>query len=309
MARMGSSRVILLAAAIVAFAGLAVGQQFDYYTISIPGSNQTVVYGINDFGAIVGEYTTDNNKVSRGFMRVAGKVTNLGYPGARGTVCYAINNAGEVVGQYYDTDGVPHAFTYQNGTYTDIDPPGAEEAGAIGINNVGQIVGSYYVYPTWYGFILDGTTYQTLSVPGANGSTAEGINDNGQVTLQWTSNNVNVQSSVYDGTNYTQIVIEGTQDVYAYGINKQGAIALLWLDDGSLLYQAGLRVQTSQGYKYPSIEDPLQTSADSTRAYGISNTGLVVGFYGGPEGALSFAARGVSAARAQMQPAAGSERQ
>lgn len=305
--KMGSLRVILLATAVLAFAGLAVGQQFDYYTISVPGSNQTDIYGINDFGAVVGEYTTDNNRVSRGFMKAGGKVTNIAYPGAQATVCYGINNSEEVVGQYTDTDGFSHAFLYQNGTYTNVDPPGAQEAGATGINNLGQIVGTYVSYPNTSGFLFDGTTYQTLSVPGANGSSAEGINDNGQVTLQWTSNNVNIQSSVYDGTNYTQIVIEGTQDVYAYGINKQGAIALLWLDDGSLLYSAGLRVQTRQGYKYPSIEDPLQTNADSTRAYGISNTGLVVGYYAGPTGALGFAARGVSAARTQMQPHAGSE--
>lgn len=308
MARMGSSRVTLLAAAILAFAGFAVAQQFTYTTISIPGSTQTVVYGINDFGAVVGNYDTDNNRVGHGFMRAGGKITNLAYPGAQATTCYAINNSGEVVGQYLDTEGVFHAFSYQNGTYTNIDPPGAEIAAAAGINNVGAIVGSYYIYPTWYAFLLSGTTYQTLSVPGAsNTSSGGGINDSDQVTLQWEGSNGSFQSSIYDGTNYTQIVVAGTQDVYAYGINNAGTIVLLWQDEESQLLQAGLRVQTNGGYKYPLIEDPLQKTIDSTRAYGISNTGLVVGYYGGPTGALGFAARGVSAARTQMQPLAGSE--
>lgn len=291
MARMGSSRVILLATAILAFADLAVAQQFNYKTVSIAGWTNTAAYGINDFGVIVGFYDNYPGNSEHGFMKTGAGVTNVDYPGAASTICYAINNSGEVVGQYTDTEGFLHAFQYENGTYTNIDPPGAKEAGAGGINNVGQIVGSYTDFANGeHGFILQGGTYQTLDVPGAEFTNwAGGINDSGQVTLIWTSTNNTGQSSIYQGGNYTEIQITGSQDVDAYGINNKGDIALVWLPDGSLVLQTELRIPKPHGgYAYPSITDPQ--GGDTTRAYGVSNQSVVVGTYEGPKGYLGFLA-------------------
>lgn len=295
MAKMGSSRVISLATATLAFAGLAAGQQFSYTTISIPGSTQTVVYGINDFGAVVGYYYADKGKVEHGFLRTAGKITNLDYPEAKITTCYAINNGGEVVGQYQDTEGAFHAFVYNNGTYSNIDPPDTIDAGAGAINNLGEIAGFYGDAQGAHGFILSGATYQTLDVPDAEYTLwAGGINDNGEVTLQWQpTSSMTTQSSVYNGSSYTQIEITGSEDVYAHGINNNGDIALVWLDQDTQLYVAALRVPRSSGYVYPFIEDPAQSEADSTQAYGVDNYNVVVGRYigSGTTGYLGFAAR------------------
>lgn len=291
--RMGSSRVILLATVVLAFTGAAVGQQFNYATISIPGSTETLVYGINDFGAVAGYYYADNNKVEHGFMRAAGKITNLDYPEAKITACYAINNSGEVVGQYQDTEGVFHAFLYSNGTYTNIDPPGAIDAGAGGINNLGEIAGFYGDAQGAHGFTLSGTTYQTLDVPGAAYTLwAGGINDNGEVTLQWQPTlSMTTQSSVYNGSSYAEIPVAGSEDVYAWGINNKGNIALVWLDENTQLYQAALSVPRGSGYVYSFIEDPAQSETDSTQAYGVDNNNVVVGLYIGSTGYLGFAAR------------------
>lgn len=292
MPRMGSSGATLLAVAILASASLAAGQQFKYASISIPGSTETFVYGVNDFGTVVGYYTADGGTVEHAFMKAAGKVTNLDFPGAEDTFSYAVNNSGEIAGQYLDVDGSLHAFQYDNGAYTNIDPPGAKEAAASAINNVGQIAGSYTDdVGGVHGFILQSGSYQTLDVPGADYTNwAGGINDVGQVTLQWTGADSSTQSSVYNGSKYTQIRINGAQDVSAYGINKKGNVAVVWLEQSTGLYQAALRIQRGSGYAYPLIEDPLQTETDSTAAYGVNNNGVVVGSYIGSTGDLGFVA-------------------
>lgn len=278
-------RAVVLATAVLAFAGLAVGQQFRYNTIWVPGSTSTVVYWINDFGTPVGYYETMPGGYFNGFMMTGKTATTIDYPGAYNTICYGINNSGEVVGQYVDTEGFYHVFEYENGTYTIMDPPGATYAGAGAINNLGEIAGVYTDAEGSHGFILSGTTYQTLNVPGAAYTLwGGGINDSGDVTLQWSSG-TDAGSSIYNGSTYTTIQIDGAEDILAYGINNSGDIAVVRQNVNTGFTQTSLGLQNSRGgYTYLSLEDPLQTEGDSTLAFGVNNNTVVVGYYIGTFG-------------------------
>lgn len=290
----GSSRAILLATAIIAFAGLALGQQFKYSNIWIPGSAGLTANAINDLGVVVGWYQATVGGPEHGFMINGKDVTTIDYPGGERTICYGINNSGQVVGAYFDTEALSHAFLCNNGVYSNIDPPGIQGAGATGINNLGQIVGSYVSWPNQFAFLFDGTSYQTLRVNAAVYTVALGINDSGQVTVQWGDPNGYVHSSIYKGATYTEIQILGAQDIYAFGINDEGNIAIVWYGQDIGVDQGALRVQDPEGgYVYPLIEDPSQSEAGSTRPYGVNNKGIIVGTYMNSKAQLGFWATGV----------------
>jgi len=282
--------VLFTAAVVLACAGVAAGQQFQYTTIWVPGSIDTIVYGVNDTNVSVGTYETPEG-AEYGFIRTGQTITNLQYPGEETTIPFDVNNAGEVVGEYPDAASHFHAFLYANATYTNIDPPGAVEAAASGINNVGQIVGEYSIVGQQQGFILDAGSYQFLSVPGSALTTwAGGINDSGQVTLQWVYAESNTtQSSLYDGSNYTQIEVPGAYNVFAYAINNRGSIAITWQDDDLFNYCA-LRAQGPGGYIYPSLDVP-GSEGGTTLCYGLNNKSDAVGRYTSTKAILAFGAR------------------
>jgi hypothetical protein len=58
---------------------------------------ETLGYGINSHGEIVGVYI-DANGVSHGFMDQSGVLTSIDYPAAEWTEIYGINDEGLIVG-------------------------------------------------------------------------------------------------------------------------------------------------------------------------------------------------------------------
>jgi hypothetical protein len=88
----------------------------DYFTV--PGSVPLNVRGINDSGAVTGNWATDPefNAGGHGFQRFAdGTISTFDAPGAgtaqfQGTFPGAINNAGAIAGTVVDSNNVSHGF-------------------------------------------------------------------------------------------------------------------------------------------------------------------------------------------------------
>ena len=112
----------------------------NFTTFNGPVEGYTAAYGINDSGAIVGQYS------NLGFLYEGGNFTTFRVPGAGWTRAYGINNSGAIVGDYDDL-----GFLYAGGNFTTIDVrigvPEAFRTGAYEINNSGDIVGMYYYTP------------------------------------------------------------------------------------------------------------------------------------------------------------------
>jgi probable HAF family extracellular repeat protein len=109
-----------------------------YSTLAFPGAINTVAWGINDAGQIVGSYSNSNGYAA-GFLYSGGVYTSIG------TNLYGINNLGQIVG-----DG----GVYSNGIFTALAlGPRAIDINVLGINDAGQIVGDYDFItplpPTW----------------------------------------------------------------------------------------------------------------------------------------------------------------
>ena len=115
--------------------------------INCPGDDPvlgTVVFGVNDYGQVVGDcVTSDGNR--HGFLLSEGVYTTFDPPGASLTIAEGINNHGKIVGLYIDNTSAQneHGFILSNGRYKTIDMPNATYTAVYSINADGEIVGAY----------------------------------------------------------------------------------------------------------------------------------------------------------------------
>ena len=110
---------------------------------------QTVPFGINNRGVIVGKFTTADG-VDHGFRRDArGRFTTIDVPGAAATQLTKINDRGQIAGFTLDdpvTLAGARGFLLARGVggpFTPVDVPGAPRNLVRGLNDRGQLVGSY----------------------------------------------------------------------------------------------------------------------------------------------------------------------
>jgi uncharacterized membrane protein len=136
--------------------------------IVVPNSIQTIVYGVENNGRLVGAYYgADRSGRAHGFLYFHGAVTTIDFPAATSTLARGINDPQRVVGEFRDDAGRWHGFLYDRGDFTRIDISGAVGTHALGINNPGDIVG-YFVDGEGHahGFLNDRTGVQTkIDVP------------------------------------------------------------------------------------------------------------------------------------------------
>ena len=111
-----------------------------YVTIDVPNAvGHTIGSGLNDNGAIIGEYFDSSNSNSQGFLYSGGLFTTINHPTGNATELSGINNNGAIIGSYGDSSGF-HGFLYIGGIFTDINYPGAAQTQPTQINNSGVIV-------------------------------------------------------------------------------------------------------------------------------------------------------------------------
>src|SRR5215831_17435643 len=114
---------------------------YTFTTFAVPGAFDTVAFGINDAGQIVGYFSTTGR---HGFLKDGATFTTIDVPaGANFTELHGINDAGQIVGVFRDATG-QHGFLKDGATFTTIDDPAATGSTTpTGINDAGQIVGFF----------------------------------------------------------------------------------------------------------------------------------------------------------------------
>ncbi len=103
------------------------------------GGRESVAYGINNKGQIVG--WSETTRRSRPFLWDNGEMRNIGTLG--GTVegsAHDINDATQVVGVSRNA-GLTRAFLWEDGVMIDLGTLGGKNSYARGINQMGQVVG------------------------------------------------------------------------------------------------------------------------------------------------------------------------
>src|SRR5581483_2286014 len=149
-----------------------------------PGTVQTLAYGINAHGDIVGNFVDANG--DHGFLLKGGEYTAFDVPfaGATETIAFGVNSRDEIVGRY-DVNGQTHGFLLKAGTFTALDAPcpNVVHTLARGINDAGQIVGTCLTADEagQHAFLFDQGKYSIFDFPGSQGTTALGINSLGEI--------------------------------------------------------------------------------------------------------------------------------
>src|SRR5579871_3892286 len=240
---------------------------YDYATLDAPSGVQTLAYGINNKGQIVGSFS--NSHGWHGFLYSIGTYTTIDEPaGINGTDGFGINDAGTLVGHFAD-GFLNRGYVYSGGTFSALD--GGISLGNIGygINDAGTIVGISYGPIS---FILRGGVYTFISNPAADLTMAQGINNN-DVVVGYDHDGSGYHGFVYQNGTYTNFddpLAPG--QTYAEGINDLGQIVGYYVDNNNIRHGF-----LDSGGVFTTIDDGL--GAGGTVAQGINDAGQIVGYY------------------------------
>jgi probable HAF family extracellular repeat protein len=261
--------VLSLAVLLVASVQLALAQG-TYTQIDFPGAADTLGFGIDTVGDVVGDYVTTENEY--GFALSDGVYTTIAYPGAADTYPSGINDVGQVVGYSYPSwDGF--VYDLKTGTFDEtFHDTRALETQAVCINNAGLIGGGLDFYAQGYGFELLGSTYKVLRPPMTNGGAVVGVTASGKFLINARNLSANLVSFLYGDGVYTQIPIPNQPNAAFEGVNPQGTV---FVGD----YSPSTNVVAGfvlQGKQFTPLQFPGSTQ---TYAYGINRSGVVVGWF------------------------------
>jgi probable HAF family extracellular repeat protein/uncharacterized repeat protein (TIGR03803 family) len=237
-----------------------------------PSAYLTTASAMNDAGAVVGTYDTDER--SYGFLYDNGAFTTLAGPaGAQGLSVAGINNSGEVVGTYGS-----YGFVYSDGAYATLNGPvGASDVSAVGINNAGEVVGQYSNDGSTFSFIYSGGAYTTLNPSvDAQDVFVHGINNTGQAFGSFVVAGGASYGFIYDDGAYAILKdpLASTADFVTQplGINDAGEVVGYYQNAGGLAHGF---VYGDGGYT--TLDDPF--AVNGTYLTGVNNAGEIVGYY------------------------------
>ncbi len=178
----------------------------------LPGGYESVAYGINNSGAVVG-YSVVATGGSSDFEHHAfvytdtGKMQDLGNFGGIASYARDINDAGDIVGEYKTSDGVSHAFVLKKTGAKDFIPQlNGAPSGARAVNNQGAVVG-YVDRPERRGFLYKNGALKILApLSGDVSSEVYDINDSDQIVGKSVDANGVSRAVLYDGTLFSNSI-------------------------------------------------------------------------------------------------------
>lgn len=215
----------------------------------------------------------------------------LDYPGAPDTQVFGINDRANVVGNGFDGLGTyPFVYGLQKGAFTDVAPlAGYSSTSVLGINGRGDMVGSVTSLDesTISGFIRDKKgNFTVFDHPDALSFTnARGINNGGLVTGFRDVDDFDVATVgfIYDSMSDTFTdLIPTSFFTIAHGINKKGEV----VGGSSFFEENDPCPDLGNRYGWFRATDGIVTyfevNGSLTRARGITDEGLIVGFFFDP---------------------------
>jgi hypothetical protein len=176
-------------------------QQHHYVNENFPGSVQTQVTGLNNFGVTVGFWSSMNNanqvNDNHGFVDVHGHFRTADFPvGAPAAPpvdqLLGVNDSDVAVGFYTDANGNNHGYEYDinRHRFSTVSEAGVTSLTAAAINDRGDVAG-FYTNPrtgSTDGFLKTGNrTFIDLNVPGSSATTALGVNSHDEVVGGYTT--------------------------------------------------------------------------------------------------------------------------
>jgi uncharacterized membrane protein len=158
-------------------------------TLDFPGASQTLAFGINNDGIVVGAWdlldAEGNLLAEHGFTWKNGAFTEVNFPGSVDTAVLGINARGDLVGAWdAGLDSPTHGFVCSKGQCLSFDVPfpGSTITQPDAINALGHIAGLYIdADGVFHGFLAIGANFTSIDFPDSTGTSAWGINSAGQI--------------------------------------------------------------------------------------------------------------------------------
>jgi hypothetical protein len=185
--------------------------------------------GINDNGAITGNYSSTTQAGGGGFI-LNSALTTFQVPGSRRTDALGINDSESVVGWFLGPSGTQGYIRSSAGEFSTINVQDSLFTEAAGINNTGDIVGQYADSSAGHshGFLLQQGAFSDVQYPGTVDTEANGINDLGDIVGEYTDNRSGIHGFVLSDGVYSTLDFPGAAYTDALGINVNGSIVGLY---------------------------------------------------------------------------------
>jgi hypothetical protein len=135
--------------------------------LAVPQQGDTYVYGLNDWGQVVGIYYDAQGGGPHAYFAANGQYLpfTLAPNGEFGATPLAIANTGAIVGIYTGADRHRHGVLYYYGLSQTFDVPGAFSTALFDINDHWQVVGVYAGQDGSQSFLYDNGEFFDLTVP------------------------------------------------------------------------------------------------------------------------------------------------
>jgi uncharacterized membrane protein len=284
------AKLSLLFFGLLTFASAQTIAAWKYTRVNFPGAVSTSANGINNYGAVVGYWSSfatyaEPGALRHGFWLVNSHFYNLNYPGAVSTAAYGISDSSVIVGSYRRADGHSHGFWYQNGTFHPLDVPGASDTEAFAVNKSKTIVGHYLSGPgSFHGFEWRNGVFVKYDLLGSTATTLSSISNLGVIVGSSFSGD-SWHAFVKHGSDIDLISPNKPSDNSANGVNGRGDVVGAGLPSVTAGYFAS---NPESGETAGETEKPANLSVISfagalaTRANGITYARAIVGTYADP---------------------------
>lgn len=269
-----------------------------FVPLDYPGAVLTAADDLNNRGHVVGWYI-DAAGVYHGFVLINGRYTSVDFPGAGHTSTLGINDSGDIVGAYnvkeVGADKDVRGYLLRNGAFTRIDFPGAAETRPLGINRNGDIAGLYsdQKQGKHHGFLLRGGVFTSIDFPGSDYTDVWKINDSGQIAGRYRSSGDDKFHLFLwtDGNFVTVPDFAGAAQMsptslcsHHSGMNGAGDIVTAYFDGTPAQHNGGFNQNSLDSLHGLLLSNGVYTPIDfpgarGTVAYGINDSGVIVGAY------------------------------
>ncbi|MEN1678810.1 MAG: hypothetical protein AAGJ46_04415 [Planctomycetota bacterium] len=300
MMRRLNCKAAIVIAAVTGALGQAGGQplrtNYSFSPIQVPGAADSVAYGVNDHGLVVGEFGNVSFAApfvvgNKGFAYDGREFRTIEFPGSVFTRAIGVNNSGEIVGEYVLADGLVRAFRFDGQNYDSIQPITGSQATAFDINDNGVVVGVNSVdgFTPTAGFLQrPGQPPEVFSGGPAGDRFYQGINNNEQVA-GWSSTMLLAIGFVTPGD--VNLFFPGRDTTEATAINDNGIVAgrhgILDFLDLSIDYSGFLYDLAEPGsYTDVALPDAGCTQSCAASLEGLNDSQAIVGFVENASGGL-----------------------
>jgi probable HAF family extracellular repeat protein len=254
-----------------------------YVTVDAPGATDTVLYGINDLGQIVGDAYYASTGKNYDFLNTRGTFTNI----ADGNVFLPFNSSLNDRDQVFveDIPADSYGFLNVHGVVTPINLSGAYSVASAfpsGFNNVDQVVGTVSGSAgCCQAFIDTKGVFAQFGYPGAAYTGGYGINDWGQVVGPYYDSAGNGYGFLYTNGHFTtfQDPNAGMLGTEPFAVNDLGQI-VGWYYDGQENIHAFLATPNLFAFAATAAA-PLADAVPEPSTWAMMLTGLMgLGFLG-----------------------------